>query len=193
MSENDAVNSRNRHRPFWEKFIEDSKDRLKAKALRFMNGNVHDAEDLMQETVCRILMYPRNPKTTRSPIGYLSTIMRNIWITKWHKEDKAKMESLDELLSKEAQEKRHKVVEPAVEPEALRILESDERRAEMRAKLGLLTSREKLLLTLYLEDYTCKEIAHKLNEDVRLVRSDLNAVRTKVRSRLMKAKAQKLR
>ena len=102
------------------------------------------------------------------------------------------MESWDQLRSKEAHEKGRGMAEPAIDPDALRILENNELRAEMRANQGPLTSRENLLLRSYLEGYTCKEIAIKWNEDVRRVRSDLNAVRTKVRGRLIRARALKL-
>jgi RNA polymerase sigma factor (sigma-70 family) len=188
MSENDPVNNRNQHRRFWEKTCEDFKERLTAQALRFTNGRIHDAEDLVQGTICRILTYPRNPEKVNSPIAYLLRIMRNLWSTNWRKKGSANMESLDELLSQETQQKQRRNVEPAIEPDALRILENSELMAEMRVKKGPLTHREGLLLALHLEGYTCKEIAAKWNEDVRLVRSDLNAVRTKVRNRLIKAK-----
>lgn len=186
MSEN--VNSRKQHRPFWEKACQEFMPRLIACALRLANGRIYDSEDLVQGTVLRALMYAKDPQETRSPFGYLLSIMRSLWITKWHKEDTAKTDSLDELLSKEAQQHQHSSAEPAVESDILQILENDELRAEIRAKQGPLTPRETLLLALYLEGYKCKEIADKLNEDVGRVRSDLNAMRTKVRNRLIKGK-----
>ena len=192
MNKDDSNNSRSQHRPFWEKTCEKLHQRLTAKALWLANGRSYDAEDLVQETVLRALTYLRNPNDITNALGYLLSIMRNIWITRWHKEGTANTVSLDELLSNEAQQNQRRSVEPAVEPDVLQFLENNERKAEMRAKQGKLTPREKLLLKLYLECYNCKEIADKLHEDVRLVRSDLNAVRTKVRSRLIKAKALKL-
>ena len=192
MAKKGSVTSLNRHRPFWEKACEDLKERLTVNALRLTNGKVYDAEDLLQGTFCRILMYPRNPEKVRTPIAYLLTIMRNIWKDKWRKERTAKMESWDQLRSQEAHEKGRAIAEPAVDPDALRILENNELRAEMRANQGPLTPREELLLALYLKGYTCKEIAIKCNADVRLVRSSLNAVRTKVRGRLIRARALKL-
>lgn len=182
-------NSRDQHRPFWAQACQDFMQRLIAFALKLANGRNYDADDLVQETFCRALTYSRNPEEIRSPFGYLLIIMHNIWIDKWHKEGKAKTESLDEMLSKETQQKQYLSVEPAVEPEALRILENDELLAELHANQGPLTPREKLLLALHLEGYTCKEIASELKEDVRLVSTDLNAMRTKVRTRLMKARA----
>ena len=168
------------HALYWSKASEDYMERLLAYAMRLANGRRYDAEALVQETVCRILMYPTNPEDIRSPLGYLLTTMRRIWNIKWHTEVTAKTESLDELLSKEAQKESHRSAEPTVEPDALRNLENDELRAEMRAIQDPLTSRERELLKLYLEGYTAKEIADKLNEDARVTRYDVNAVRSKV-------------
>lgn len=184
MTEDDSTNNRNPHLPFWEKICVDLKDTLKTKALRLANGRVQDAEDLVQGTVCRILMYPRNPQKIRSPLGYLLVVMRHLWIDKERKERNKKTDSLDELLSKEAKQKQRRKVEPAIEPAALRILENNELRARMRAKQGRLTAREELLLAWHFEGYNCKEIAEKLGEDVRLVRHELNALLAKLRGRL---------
>ena len=182
-------NSRDQHRPFWAQACQDYMQRLIAFALKLVNGRSYDADDLVQETLLHALHCSKDPAEVKQPVGYLLRIMRNIWIDKWHKEGKVKTESLDEGLSKETQQKQYRSVEPAVEPEALRILENDELLAELRANQGPLTPREKLLLALHLEGYKCKEIASELKEDVRLVSTDLNAMRTKVRTRLMKARA----
>lgn len=185
--ENATINSRNRHLSFWQKNSEVLMPRLTAYAMRLVNGRRYDAEDLVQETVFRFLMYPPNPEGIRNHLVYLLTIMRRIWITNWRlKEGAARTESLDELLSKEVLEESHRSIEPAVEPDVFRVLENTELRDELRLIQSRLTSREKELLKLYLGGYTVKEIADKLNEDVRLVLPDLNAMRTKVISRLMK-------
>lgn len=186
MHKNDSANKRTQHRSFWEKTCEALMQRLTAYALRLVNGRIYDAEELVQETVCRILTYPRNPEEIRSHLAYLKTIMRNIWKTWWLRERRASTVSLDELLSKGPQQKQHRGLELAVAPDALRIFENDELRAELHANQGPLTPREEELLQKYLEGYTCKEIAHILGEDARLIRVELNAVKTKVRSRLMK-------
>lgn len=176
------------HREFWAQVCEAFSQRLKVYALRLANGRLSDAEDLMQETVCRVLMYPQNPVEVRNPSRYLLLLMRNLWITKYQKENRASMESLDELLSKETEENQHRSVVPAVEPDAFRILENAELKAALLARHGLLKPREKRLLSLYLEGYKPDEIAAVLGEDVRVVRSDLNALKAKVRQRLRTAK-----
>jgi RNA polymerase sigma factor (sigma-70 family) len=167
--------------PFWGKTLEDFHERLMSYARRLANGRVYDAEDLLQETACRTLIYSPNPGTIRNPLSYLLRMMRNIWIDKWARENTANVESLEDLINSG----RHPIVEPVVQ----RVLENEELRVEMGAKQGPLTPREKLLLELYLRGYKCKDIADKLNENVRLTRSDLNAVKAKVRYRLTKAKA----
>ena len=169
----------NEHAPYWAKVCEEFLQRLIAYARKLANGRSYDADDLVQETVCRILMYPKNPAEVESPFGYLVTIMRNIWSTKWRAENTANTESLDELQSKKAL-KNH----PTVEPDVFRILENEEFARKFNNLPGRWTTRERELLRLYLEGYNCKEIADMWNEDVRLVRSDLNAAKSKLHQRI---------
>lgn len=169
----------NLHALYWAKACEDYMQRLIAYALRLANGRRYDADDLVMETVCRALIYSRNPEGIRNPLGYLLRIMRNTWITKRHTENTANTESLEELQSNRAL-KNH----PTAEPDVFRVLENEEFEFKLRNLPGSLTTREKELLTLYLRGYTVKEIADILNEDVRVMRSDLKKVKSKVRSRL---------
>jgi RNA polymerase sigma factor (sigma-70 family) len=181
MSESDKKTRREKYGPFWEKACEDSKQRLISYALRLANGRLYDAEDLFQDTVCRALDYSRNPEAISDPLGYLLRMMRNGWISKWRKENTDNVDSLD---SNPALQNRAQTVEPTV----LRMLENNDLQDEMSAKEGPLTPRESLLLKLYLAGYKCKEMALILSEDVRLTRSDLNAVKSKVRYRLKSGK-----
>lgn len=185
MTDDDHATQRAQYGPFWMQTIEDSNKPLMSYARRLANGRIYDAEDLVQETACRALIYSRNPGEIRNPRSYLLRMMRNIWIDKWAKENTANVESLEDLLSTG----RHPIVEPVVQ----RLLESEELRAKMAAKQGPLTPREKLLMQLYLNGYKCKEIADKLHEDVRVTRSDLNAVKAKIRYRVTKGKAKPAR
>jgi len=169
----------NPHALYWTAACQEFMQRLIAYALRLANGRSYDAEDLVQATVCRALGCTKDPDEVKNPLGYLLRMMRNIWITKWHHEHTAEMESLDERQSAKAL-KNH----PTVAPEVFRILENEAFREAMKVFLRSLAPREKSLLKLYLEGYKCDEIAAILKEDVRLTRSDLNAVRTKVQQRI---------
>lgn len=169
----------NQHALYWTKACEDFMQRLIAYALRLANGRSYDADDLVQETVLHALNCSKDPSEVKNPLGYLLRIMRNIWITGWHKEGAVKAESLDELQNTKAL-KNH----PTVAPEVFRILKNEELVKAMRVILRTLAPREKNLLKLYLEGYKCNEIADILAEDVRITRSDLNAVRTKVQQRI---------
>ncbi len=171
------------HHLFWAKTCEDFMQSLMVCALRLVKGRAYDAEDLVQETVCRVLAYSRTPEEIKNPRGYLLRIMRNAWIDKWAKEQTANTDSLEALQDANAL-KNH----PTVEPEVLRILENEELAESLRPLPRRLTQREELLFRLYREGYNDKEIADMLNEDVRLIRSNLNVVRTKVRQRLKAAK-----
>lgn len=170
---------------FWEECYKRCKKTLLACALKLVNGKC-EADDLIQETFYRALLYSKNPQEIKNPLGYLLRIMRNVHFSKWRKES-ANMVSLDELLSQEGEERRTKFVEPAVEPDVQRILENKELMAQFSVMRGPLNAREERLLELYLDGYSCDEIAKQLGEDVRAIRSDLNAVRTKVRARIRRA------
>jgi RNA polymerase sigma factor (sigma-70 family) len=182
MADDDTNDKRDRYRPYLEKAYKDFYQRLFSFARRLVNGKSYDAEDLMQETFCRALMYPADPKGISNPLGYLARVMRNAWRDRWVKEHTAETDSLDELLAGD----RARIAEPAVEPDVQRILENEELMAQMKVKQGPLNSREELLLKLHLQGFKCNQIAARLGEDVRLTRSDLNAVRAKVRYRVRK-------
>jgi DNA-directed RNA polymerase specialized sigma24 family protein len=124
-------------------------------------------------------MYQKNPEEIKNPLGYLLRTIHNVWTDKWSKEKAANTESLDVFLENARP--------PAVEPEILSILEIEELQKQLTVSQGPLTSREKNLLKFYMEGYKCKDIATMLDEDVRLTRVDLNALKAKIRYRLMKA------
>jgi RNA polymerase sigma factor (sigma-70 family) len=180
MADDDDA-SREQYRPFWGNAFEEFDQRLRSYAHRLANGRAYDAEDLVQETACRALIYARNPAEIRNPLSYLLRMMRNVWTDKWARENVANTESLDDLLSTGR--------DPVVEPVVQRILESMELQEEMGARQGPLNAREKLLLELHMKGYKTKEIAAELGENVRLTRSDLNAVKAKVRYRIARSKA----
>jgi len=181
MTDDDHGEHRTRHGPFWVKALEDANERMMSYARRLTNGRVYDAEDLVQETACRALTYTPDPGGIGNPASYLLRIMRNIWVDKWARENSANVERLDDLLSSA----RHPKVEPIVQ----QVLETRELQEEMNVGQGQLTAREQLLLKLHLKGYTSKDIADRLQEDVRVTRTDLNAVKAKVRYRLKKGRA----
>jgi RNA polymerase sigma factor (sigma-70 family) len=181
MTDHDHGGDRALHVPFWAQALEDANERLMSYARRLANGRVYDAEDLVQETACRALVYARDPVGVRNPAYYLLRMMRNIWVDKWKKENSANVESLDDLLGSA----RHPKVEPVVQ----QVLETQELQEEMSVGQGQLTAREELLLKLHLKGYSNKDIAGLLEEDVRVTRTDINAVKAKVRYRLKKGRS----
>lgn len=169
----------NPHALYWTRACEAFMQRLIAYAMKLANGRSYDADDLVQETVLHALNCSKDPGEVANPLGYLLRIMRNIWITKWHKEGTANVESLDDLQNTKAT-KNH----PSVAPDVFRILENQEFLEAIRIILRTLAPREKTLLKLYLKGYKSDEISEILQEDVRITQSDLNAARTKVQQRI---------
>lgn len=161
MADDNHDNDRDDHHAYLNKAYDEHKKSLDARARRLSNGRLHDAEDLVQETFCRALIYPMNPEEIRNPRGYLLSVMRNVWITKWTKEQQARMESLDAILSDPARQKEH----PAVESEVPRIAKNNEMLEELKNIQAALSHDEKDLLAARLAGQTLEEIAVSLNED----------------------------
>jgi DNA-directed RNA polymerase specialized sigma24 family protein len=107
-------------------------------------------------------------------------IMRNLWIDKYRSEHLLEVESLDAMSNADSLS--------TVEPQVHDMLENEELLNTLRINQGPLTLREQQLLIRHLQGYSCSEIAEEMSEDVRLTRCDLNAVKAKVRYRLMKRK-----
>lgn len=166
---------------FWSEAYDGYFDRLCAYARhRLTRGNRTEAEDVVSEAFLRVMRYSERPEDITNVLSYLLKMVQHIFRDRWRAEKVQREESLDDIVGMGR--------DPAVEPEVFRVLESEELRAEMMVSRGPLSSREKLLLTLHLQGYTADGIASRLGEDIRMTRSDLNALRAKVRYRLMKKK-----
>lgn len=167
---------------FWAAAYVEHYKRLYAMARRLLTGGNHaEAEDAVSEAFVRAMTYAKDPEAIANLFAYLWITVKRVWISKCRKEGALNMESLDELLATG----QH----PMVDAQALRILETMEFEKALEVRSGPLTPRENQLLELHLRGYSCDEMALLLGEDVRLVRSDLNAVRAKVRYRLTKGRA----
>jgi RNA polymerase sigma factor (sigma-70 family) len=166
---------------YWSEAYENHFERLCAYARRRLTcGNREEAEDVVSEAFLRVVSYTKSPDTITNVFAYLWVTVRRVFDWKRRAEKDRKIESLDDVPATER--------DIRVAPEILRILEMADLVAEIRAISGSLNSRLKVLLELHLEGYSSGEIAARLGEDERLTRSDLNAVRAKVRYRLAKKK-----
>jgi len=166
---------------FWSEAYENHFDRLCAYMCRNLTrGNRTEAEDVVSEAFLRAMRYTKCPEDITNFFRYLWTTARRIFILKRRAEKDRNIESLDDVLAAER--------DPVAEPEVFRILESKEFEEQMAVRQGSLSSREKQLLVLHLQGYSCDEIAAALDEDAHLTRYDLNKVRAKVRYRLTKKK-----
>jgi RNA polymerase sigma factor (sigma-70 family) len=172
------------YRTFWSKACEDSYSRLLSYARKLTNNNMQAAEDLAQDTVCRVLKYSSNPESIANPTKYLLRVLHNNWIDNLRHYRAVNEVSLDGGLS----DGELPAVEPTVQI-ALEHKEVDDRfRDMMTQELRRLSARERYLLTSYLEGHNCKEIAAELGEDVSITRYNVNALKAKLRYRIAKAK-----
>jgi RNA polymerase sigma factor (sigma-70 family) len=161
------------------KAYDDHMKSLQGRARRLCNGRHHEAEDLVQETFLRTLIYPMNPEEIRNPRGYLLRVMHNLWVTKWGKEKRALTESLDAIIDNPARQKET----PTVEPEIDRMAKNEDLLYQLKELQGALSGDERRLLAARLEGQTLEEIAEEANED---------ELRTKYRWHKLTAKLSRL-
>lgn len=170
---------RSLYAPKWEEIFVGLQAQLTAFAMGYTKDNNYAAEDLVQDTICRVIRYSPDPAKIKNPAAYLARTLRSLWIDHWKKLRGLRMQSIDDetdtILRNEI---------PSVEPDVLRHLENEELRKDLRIVSGNLKPLEKEVFKLFLEGYDCEEIAKILDKDQYLVSYVLNAVRAKIRYRV---------
>jgi RNA polymerase sigma-70 factor (ECF subfamily) len=136
-----------------------------------------DAEDLVQDTFVRVLSSGRKIMELNQPLAFVFRVMRNQWIDHLRKR-RVRTESLDDPLNVELQNEL-----PVYTPTVQRDLENKELLNAIRQNKLRLSDREKLLLTLMAEGLSYEEIAEMLNEDLRIIRYECTALKTKLKYR----------
>jgi len=139
------------------------------------------------ETVSRFLSYKGKKylptfQSEDSALSYLTKMTRNAAI-EYLSGLKKKDESLDALESLEDKQAQRSAEDILADREALEALKEVLKPA---LKASRLTNRERSILSLHLSGYAAAEIAESLGEDVRLIRHELNAIRSKLRYILSK-------
>lgn len=163
-------------RGIWAKVCADNYLRLRSYAWR-LTHNSHAAEDLVQDTITKILRLVPDPEAVEDKLSYLLRSVHNTWL-RWLKEKgRPEIISIDDPANKAV----FAIAAPQRDDDAA---EAESRRRMMLTQMRRLNERERGLLTLYLEGYKAGEIAAQLDEDVRVISYELNALRTKVRYRL---------
>jgi RNA polymerase sigma factor (sigma-70 family) len=175
----DAHNKTELYRAVWLQACEDNYPRLRSYAWR-LAGSGDVADDIANETVVKILRLLPNPEAIRNKLNYLLRSVHNTWVD-WVKEkSQLKTISIDDPDNTEV----HAMAAP--ERDADIDAKNEALRLAVRIEMRRLTQRERDVLKLFLEGFTCDEIGTQLGEDSRVISYELNAVRTKVRYRLKK-------
>ena len=162
----------------WEELFLEFYSWMCAYARSLYRGHVDRAEDLVHETILRILKCPRQPGDLTSPRAYVITTMRSAFLDALKKSIRAPLESLDDPQNAGLQ--KNLVSQSKVQ----RNLERQELLDAIRQEMARLSPRERRLLELLLEGKSPEEISEILEEDVRIIRVDVNALKSKLRYRL---------
>ncbi|NBC82183.1 MAG: sigma-70 family RNA polymerase sigma factor [Bacteroidetes bacterium] len=127
-----------------------------------LTSNVVEAEDLVQETCLKALSkkdyFLRQPKNL---VGWLFTIMKNIFINQYRRAVNHKKVNYDKNSSMSANFTKTTQLNP----------ESDYTMKEIQEKLNNLDEKHKTPLKMFLSGYKYQEIAEKLNLNMGTVKS----------------------
>lgn len=172
-------------REFWAQACETNYPRLLSHS-RWLTKNNDEAPGIVHDAFCKILKLIPDPETVGDVAPYLKRSVRNAWVDWLKQNSKLKTISLDDP---DNEELRSQLV--ARESDIMVKLDNETYRRALIVELRRLNEREKVLLKLFLEGYSCAEIGERLGENVKVVRCDLNAVRNKVYQRLKAKENQK--
>jgi RNA polymerase sigma factor (sigma-70 family) len=162
----------------WEDLYEQSRKRLFARACRSTNGNAALAEDFVQETFVRGMNSCEDPGKLKIPLAYLYRVLRTVAIDHARRESHARLESLDDDNNVELQNEL-----PVRQPTIQRELENEETLNAIRQHPAGLSSRERRLFELLAEGDSCADISETLDQDPRIIRSDINSLKAKLKYR----------
>lgn len=168
----------------WAAVVEREYPRLLRYARRLAYANHDDAEDMVQEAACRILDSRVDPTVVQSQVSYLRTVIRNVWLDERRKRPMITVSYDDDanegIRIQLVDEQASNVMQSRIEDREL----TDIFGRLLREELGYLQKREHKLLLMHLQGLNTMEIAEELGEDVRVVRYNLNAIKSRMRYRL---------
>lgn len=176
----DASDISARYHAVWSQACEDSYPRLLSLS-RWLTKNTDAAPDIVHDAVCKILKLIPDPTIIEDKVNYLLKSVRNAWLDRLKENNKVKSVSLDDP---DNDELRSQLI--AQERDVMIELDNETYRNLLRIELRRLNERERLLLKLFLYGFSCEEIAARLEANAPLISYELNAVRNKVRQRLIK-------
>lgn len=163
----------------WGEVFQNLQPKLIPFALKCTNGDFAAAEDLLQDTLVRVLKYSPDLSAIRKPLYYLGRTLKNVWIDRWRGKKDLKMESLDST-DGESIVREQAVVQPSI----LRDLENEDLRNAVRNAMRGIPAVEEKVFKLFLKGYNCIEIGEKIGKDEHYSAYILNKVRSKIRYRL---------
>lgn len=170
------------HHSTWEDFFMESLRLMYAYAYRLTRRKADYAEDLVQDTIVKILQSGcKISELNKPPLAYVRRTMLNTWIDRIRRAKRAHLESLDDLSNLKLQKEL-----PVHDPVVQRNFENKELLETITPKIGPLSSDEMRLFKLACQGLNCEEMSERLSEDVRITRANFNALKAKLRYRAKK-------
>lgn len=137
-----------------------------ARSAYLLTGDVHLAEDLLQETLTRVAQHWRRVRRQGTPDAYARRVMHHLAIDAWRRRRSRPAEVLG-----------------AVTPEVSHVDPDADRRVVLRDALARLTPRQRAVLSLrYYEDLTEVETAGVLGCSVSTVKSTAREALARLRA-----------
>lgn len=141
-----------------------------------LTRDVDRAQDLVQDTIVRILKRGLDPNILASPRAYVTRVMQNAFRDNYRKAKRTPEISNDP-------ESTGSPKEPVSESHIQSDLEKQELFDLVRQEMARLPEDDKNLLALLLDGETYEDISKSTGQDIRIVRADGGALKAKLRYR----------
>lgn len=152
---------------FWEETYTRHFQKLCSRASRKLTrGRMAEAEDIVSDTLMRVMLTKDNATEITYPLQYLWTAVQRAWFSQQARSKAVKTAQLEDLTMKTLE----KLPSLKLQPKVFETLDREDARHALMCGFGPMSIQERTIVEMRLEGYSFAEIADKLGENIKTTR-----------------------
>ena len=152
---------------FWEQTYTRHFQKLCTRAShKLTRGRMAEAEDIVSDTLMRVMLTKDNATEITYPLQYLWTAVQRAWFSQQARREAVNTAQLEDLTMKTLE----KIPSLRLEPKVLETLERADAHHAMLCQFGPMSIQERTLVEMRAEGCSFTEIAAELGEDLKTTR-----------------------